>query len=131
MAAGVGRDEHLDAAVGDALHLFAVPVAGVGQQHLGRLVDAGRGELALGGVEHRLEVSEVAADGLDLGGQDDLVLVGDGLRVVALQKPAQALDDARVGVGDVDPALRACGRRVGVRRPCRSAAPSFIRPRAR
>jgi hypothetical protein len=26
----------------------------------------------LGGVEHRLQVSEVGADGLDLGGQDDL-----------------------------------------------------------
>ena len=51
-------------------------------------------ELAFGGVEHRLEVSEVGADGLDLGGQNDLVLVGDGLRVVALQEAAQALDDA-------------------------------------
>jgi len=47
----------------------------------------------LGGVQHRLEVPEVGADGLDLGGQDDLVLVGDGLRVVALQEPAQALND--------------------------------------
>jgi hypothetical protein len=55
--------------------------------------DAGPGELALGGVEHRHEVSEVRADGLDLGGQDNLVLVGHGLRVVALQKAAQALDD--------------------------------------
>jgi hypothetical protein len=55
---------------------FAVPVAGVGQQHPGPFVDVGPGELALGGVEDRLEVSEVAADGLDLGGQDDLVLVG-------------------------------------------------------
>jgi hypothetical protein len=39
-------------------------------------------------------VPEVGADGLELGGQDDVVLVGDRLRVVALQKPAQALDDA-------------------------------------
>ena len=93
MAAGVGRDEHLDAAVGDPLHLFAVPAARVGQQHPGPLVDAGRRALALGGVEHRLEVSEASADGLDLGGQHDLVLVGDRLGVVALQKP-QALDDA-------------------------------------
>jgi hypothetical protein len=76
------------------LHLFAVPVAGVGQQHLGQLVDARGLELALGGIEHRLQVSEVGADCLDLGGQHDLVLVGDGLRVVALQKAAQALDDA-------------------------------------
>jgi hypothetical protein len=61
-----------------------VPVAGVGQQHPGQLVDAGGLELALGDVEHRLKVSEVGADGLDFGGQDDLVLVGDGLRVVSL-----------------------------------------------
>jgi hypothetical protein len=47
-----------------------------------------------GGVEHRLEVSEVGADGLDLGGQHDLMFVGDGLRVVALQEAPQALDDA-------------------------------------
>jgi hypothetical protein len=36
----------------------------------------------------------IGTDGLDLGGQDDLVLVADGLRVVALQEAAQALDDA-------------------------------------
>jgi hypothetical protein len=75
------------------LHPFAVPVAGVGQQHLGRVVDAGRGELALGGVEHRLQVPEIGADGLDLGSQHDLVFVGDRLRVVALQEAAQTLDD--------------------------------------
>jgi hypothetical protein len=40
------------------------------------------------------EVAEVGADGLDLGGEDDLVLVGDGLGVVALQKAAQTFDDA-------------------------------------
>ena len=49
---------------------------------------------ALRGGEHRLEGSEVGADGLDLGGQDDLEFVSDGLRVVALQEPARALDDA-------------------------------------
>jgi hypothetical protein len=48
----------------------------------------------LRGVEHRLQVPEVGADGRDLGGQNDLMLVGHGLRVVALQKAAQALDDA-------------------------------------
>ena len=93
-AAGVGRDENLDAALGDPLHLLAVPVAGVGQQHRGQRVDAGGRELALGGVEHRLEVSEVGADGLDLGRHHDLVLVGDGLRVVALHEAAQPLDVA-------------------------------------
>jgi hypothetical protein len=32
-------------------------------------------------AERRLKMSEVGADGLDVGGQDDVVLVGDGLRV--------------------------------------------------
>ena len=51
----------------------------------------------LGGVEHRLQVPEVGADGLDLGGQDDLLLVGDGLGVVALHPAAQPLDDLESG----------------------------------
>jgi hypothetical protein len=71
---GVGRDQYLDATVDDVLHLFAVPVAGVGQQHRGWFIDVGRLRFALGGVEHRLEMSEVGADGFDLGGEDDLVL---------------------------------------------------------
>jgi hypothetical protein len=75
-------------------------------------------------------VSEVSADRLDLGGQNDLVFVGDRLRVIALQKPAQALDDARVRVGDIDAPFRDGGRSVGSGgRPKRR--PSFIRPRAR
>ena len=82
--AGVGRDQHLNPAVDDAFHLLPVPVTGVREQHLGRVVDAGGVQLALGGVEHRLEMTEVRADGLDLRGQDDLLLVGDDLRVVAL-----------------------------------------------
>jgi hypothetical protein len=50
-------------------------------------------QLAPGGVEHRLEVPEVTARGHHLGGEDDLMLVGDGLGVVALDEPAQPLDD--------------------------------------
>jgi hypothetical protein len=38
-------------------------------------------------------VAEVTAGGHDLGGEDDLVLVGDGLGVVALDEPAQPFDD--------------------------------------
>jgi hypothetical protein len=91
--AGVGRDEHLAAARDGALHLVLVPVAGVGDHDVGDLVDADGVQLAANGVEHRLEVSEVAAGGHHLGGQDDLVLVGDGLRVVALDEPAQPFDD--------------------------------------
>src|SRR5204863_949586 len=91
--AGVGWDEDL-AAVGDrSFHLALMPVAGVGEDDAGRLLDADARKLAAGGVEHRLEVSEISAGGLDLGGDDDLVLVGDGLRVVALDEPAQAFDD--------------------------------------
>jgi hypothetical protein len=49
----------------------------------------------LRGLEHRLEMPEVRGDSHDFGGDDDLVLVGDGLGVVALQEPAaaRALDD--------------------------------------
>jgi hypothetical protein len=47
-------------------------------------------ELALGRVEHRFQVPEVGRDGHHLGGDHDLVLVGDRLRVVALQEPATA-----------------------------------------
>jgi NAD(P)-dependent dehydrogenase (short-subunit alcohol dehydrogenase family) len=41
-------------------------------------------ELALRGVEHRLELSKVRRDAQHFGGQHHLVLVGDGLSVVAL-----------------------------------------------
>ena len=70
-----------------------MPVAGVGQHDAGRLLDADALKLAARGVEHRLEVTEVTAGGLDLGGDDDLVLVGDGLGVVALDEAAQSFDD--------------------------------------
>jgi hypothetical protein len=91
--AGVRWDEDL-AALGDrALHLALMPVAGIGQDDAGRLLDADLLQLAAGGVEHRLEVSEVAAGGHHLGGEDDLVFVGDGLSVVALDEAAQSLDD--------------------------------------
>jgi hypothetical protein len=52
-ALGVWRDQHPDALVDDPLHLLVVPVAGLGQQHVRGLVDAGRRQLALGGGEHR------------------------------------------------------------------------------
>jgi hypothetical protein len=75
-------------------------------------------------------MSEVAADGLDLGGQDDLMLVGDGLRVVALQKAAQAFDDTGVRVGEVDATFRG-GRRLERIRWSPEAPAVLIRPRAR
>ena len=57
--------------VDDALHLFAVPVAGVGEQHRGQFVDATAASFALGRVEHPLEMSQLGADGLLLAGQND------------------------------------------------------------
>src|SRR4051812_20654759 len=47
-AAGVGRDQDLDAAIDDGGHLVAVPVAGIGQQHPGRVIDASVCEFSLG-----------------------------------------------------------------------------------
>jgi hypothetical protein len=54
-----------------------MPVAGVGQHDARWFLDADALKLAASGVEHRLEVPEVAAGGHHLGGEDDLVLVGD------------------------------------------------------
>ena len=52
-----------------------VPVAGVGQYHLRRLVDARAGELGARGGDHRFQVAEVARGDLDLRGDDDLISV--------------------------------------------------------
>ena len=46
--------------------------------------DPGVGELALGRGDHRLKRREVDRLGRDLGGEHDLMLVDDRLRVVAL-----------------------------------------------
>ena len=56
--AGVGRHEDLDAFAGDLLHLALVPVAGVSEHDVG-ITEVERGELALGGADHRFEVAEV------------------------------------------------------------------------
>src|SRR5919108_4712617 len=74
-------------------------------------------------------MAEVGADGLDLGRQHDLMLVADRLRVIALQKSPQPLDDARVGVADVDATLRRVRRPIGVRRA--AEAPAIFHPPAR
>jgi hypothetical protein len=112
-ALGVGWDEHLKAAINDPFHLLLMPVAGVREQHLGDIGDAGSRAFALGGFEHRLKVAEVGRDGHDLGGDDDLVLVGRQPGRCSPAEPAAArpLHDMRVGVGDVDLPLR---RRRGV-----------------
>ena len=51
----------------------------------GALLALGAGQPVLALTAVTLALSEVDADGLGFGGQDDLVLVGDGLRAVALQ----------------------------------------------
>src|SRR3954453_15403523 len=82
-APGVRWDEHRDAFAGDLLHLALVPVAGVGEHDLG-IAEPERGELALGGADHRFEMPEVRGLGGDLGGDDDLAVVDRKLRVVPL-----------------------------------------------
>jgi hypothetical protein len=58
---GVGRDEEGHAVGGQGLHLDGVPVTGVGESHVGRLLDAGGQELAAGGANERPELPEVTA----------------------------------------------------------------------
>jgi hypothetical protein len=79
------------------LHLALVPVAGVGDDHPGRL-RAGARELTLGDIHQRLEVAEVGRLDHHLGGGDDLVLVDRRLGVVALGGLAtERLHEPRVG----------------------------------
>src|SRR6185295_4687481 len=56
--AGVGWNEDLDALAGDLPHLALMPVAGVGEHDVG-IAEPERGELALGGADHRFEMAEV------------------------------------------------------------------------
>src|SRR5215210_4139218 len=67
-------------------------------------------------------MTEVAADRFDLSGYDDLVLVGDGLGVVALDPSAQRLDDLGIRIGEIDPALRDLRRRKRLDRARRHAS---------
>src|SRR5215207_11183272 len=52
-ALGVGRDQYLDAAIDDPLHLLLMPIASVRDEHLRNFRDAGGVKLALSRVEHR------------------------------------------------------------------------------
>ena len=110
-----------------------MPVAGVSERDLGCSVMPAAWSSRAGGVEHRFEVAEVGALGPDLGGDHDLVLVDDGLRVVALHEPAPRFQQPRVRVGRVHLALR--DRRVASRAgSCRAPAVTAVRavtPRAR
>ena len=57
--ASVGRDQHHGSAAAELLDLDLMPVAGVGEHNLQRLADPSRGELGLGGRDHRPEMPEV------------------------------------------------------------------------
>jgi hypothetical protein len=67
---------------------FLVPVAGVGEHDLGRLLDAGSAQLVARGADHRFELPEVRRGDADVGRDHDLVFGGDRLGVVALHPPA-------------------------------------------
>jgi hypothetical protein len=112
----------LDALAHEPVDLFAVPVAGVGQHDCGALRDAGGGQFGAGLVDHRAHLAEVRRADRDLSGDDDLLLVADRLGVVALKKAARRLKRPRVRIGDVDPAGRLLGWRVGLRRRAEPAA---------
>jgi len=62
-------------------------------------------------------VPEVRRGGHGFGGEDDVLLVADGLRVVALNAAAHPVHELGVRVGDIDLALRRVRGRERVRRP--------------
>jgi hypothetical protein len=84
-----------------------LPVAGVGDHHLGRLLDAGGGHLAPGGLAHRLHSGvsmvsvSISAATITSDGQTH------GMGVVASHPPARRLQRAGVRVAEVDLARRA------------------------
>ena len=82
---GVGRNEDRDAVGGQRLHLDLVPVAGVGEHHIGRPLDPGGDQLAAGRVDERPELPEVCRGVRQLRGDHDLPVGRDRLGVVALQ----------------------------------------------
>ena len=125
---GVRRNKDRRSLSGQALHLDVVPVAGVGENHLGRLLDARSRELVAGRGDHRFELAEVGRGDVHLGGDDDLFLGRDRLGVVALHPSARCLDVARVGVGEVDLALRLLGRLIGLGRTVRAQPAAVAHP---
>ena len=95
----------------ELVDLLAVPVAGVGEHDLGRVGDAGGGEL--GSVAAIIGPSCPKSGELTETSAAITIcsLVADGLGVVALHPAARRLDVARVRVGHVDLARRLLGRR--------------------
>jgi hypothetical protein len=81
--ARVRRDQNLDPLVDDALHLLLVPIAGVCDDNLDRLADTHALKFSLGGNDHPFQVPEIGGVRIHLGGDHDLLLVSDRLRVMA------------------------------------------------
>ena len=100
------RAEHSRSVFLQALDLGSVEVAGVGEQELWLLIDAGLVELRLGGLRHRLETVALVRSLDQLGGDDHLALARSHLGGVALDEAGGGLDRLRVGIGDVDAAGR-------------------------
>jgi hypothetical protein len=109
--------------VGERLDVGAVPEAGVGEDDLGRVGDAGRLEFLAGGGDHRLEAVALVAASDDVGGDDDLPFGGDGLRGVALQKPRAVLTGRESGSVMLMRPVGAAGIGRGF-----GGAPIFVRP---
>jgi hypothetical protein len=86
-----------------------------------------RVELALGRLNHRLQVPEVRGACAHLGGEHDLLLVHDGLGVVALRVAARGLHVARVRIGRVDLPRGDLGRLIWLRWATEPSASSTSR----
>jgi hypothetical protein len=71
--------------------------AGVGEHDLGGVGDAGAVKLATGRVEDRLEVAEVGRVDGDLGGDNDLPVVGRRLSAAACSRPRIAVTNREPG----------------------------------
>jgi hypothetical protein len=120
--AAVGRDQNREpVASGEVVHVLLVPVLSVGDDDRRLVGHAGLLELAEGGLDHRSQMREVAGGGSDLRRDRDLLLVHDGLGVVALDVAAVAFHPPRVRVGQVHLAGRDRRRCVGLARPAEPA----------
>ena len=78
-----------------------MPVAGVAEHDPGPLAHTVLGEVPQGGVEHRLQMSEVRRVDRDLGREDDLLLVHGSLRVVPAGRGALRAHHPGVRIGEV------------------------------
>ena len=87
-----GGDEHLQSASGEVVHLFVMPVAGVGEHHPWQPGFSDRVELSQRGLHQRLQQPEVRRVVGQLGRDHDLPGVDGGLGVVALDEALGDLD---------------------------------------